>query len=212
MGFREGAALLATAPGADKRLTAAHPMSTYLTVYLTEVNMPDNAERMRSIAAPHATVADKIRALNEAGYARAEIARFLGKRYQHVRNVLEDDVQSGGGYVVGRADLSGVRERRAGFEEAAAEPYAMDAGVALLRLSVCEDGALALPPMALDALGLKPGGVAIAELDGERLTVFSVRESVRRIQAMARELIPGDHSLSDALIADRREEVAREDG
>ena len=41
---------------------------------------------------------------------RADIARFLGKRYQHVRNVLEGDAQGGGGgYVLGRADLSGVQ-------------------------------------------------------------------------------------------------------
>ena len=77
--------------------------------------MPEDPERLAAIAAQHATVADKIRALAGAGVARADIARFLGKRYQHVRNVLEDDAQSrpeGGGqeYVVGKADLSGVRE------------------------------------------------------------------------------------------------------
>jgi len=43
------------------------------------------------IVASSATVSDKIRALNEAGYSRAEIAKLLGKRYQHVRNVLEAD-------------------------------------------------------------------------------------------------------------------------
>ncbi|WP_447763393.1 GIY-YIG nuclease family protein [Sphingopyxis panaciterrae] len=34
------------------------------------------------------TKADKIRALDRAGFARAEIARFLGIRYQHVRGTL----------------------------------------------------------------------------------------------------------------------------
>lgn len=34
------------------------------------------------------TKADKIRSLNMAGFSRAEIARFLGIRYQHVRNTL----------------------------------------------------------------------------------------------------------------------------
>ena len=50
---------------------------------------------------------------------RADIARFLGKRYQHVRNVLEGDAQSrpeGGGYVLGKADLSGVRRGPRPFE------------------------------------------------------------------------------------------------
>ena len=176
--------------------------------------MSDDPESVRAlmISAPYKTTADKIRALDGAGFARADIARFLGKRYQHVRNVLEGDAQSGGGYVVGRADLSGVREPAGGFEEAPAEPFVVDAGVAMLRLPVRDDGALALPALALQALGLKPGGVAIAELEGDRLTIFSVKESVRRIQAMVRQLIPGDHSLADGLIAERRREAARDDG
>lgn len=37
------------------------------------------------------TKADKIRALNAAGYSRADIARLLGIRYQHVRNTLIRD-------------------------------------------------------------------------------------------------------------------------
>src|SRR5579872_2794456 len=115
--------------------------------------MAEDTERLGAIAARHATVADKIRALAGAGVARADIARFLGKRYQHVRNVLEDDAQSSAGaYVVGRADLGGVREAPSGFEEGPAEPYAVDAGVAVLRLPVRDDGALVLPPMALQAL------------------------------------------------------------
>jgi hypothetical protein len=172
--------------------------------------MTEAVDRMQALSAPHATVADKIRALAAAGYPRADIARFLGKRYQHIRNVLEDDAQRNGTYVIGRADLSGVREPPPGVEDAGAEPYVVDVGVAILRLPVREDGALALPEMAMQALGLRAGGVAIAELEGDRLTIFSVRESVRRIQAMTRELIPGDHSLADGLIAERREEVARE--
>lgn len=34
------------------------------------------------------TTSAKIRGLNAAGFSRSEIAKFLGKRYQHVRNVL----------------------------------------------------------------------------------------------------------------------------
>src|SRR5690242_1162090 len=42
------------------------------------------------------TTSAKIRALGEAGYKRAEIARFLGIGYQHVRNVLLDAGIAGG--------------------------------------------------------------------------------------------------------------------
>ena len=37
------------------------------------------------------TKSDKIRALYREGYSRSEIRRFLGVRYQHVRNVLVRD-------------------------------------------------------------------------------------------------------------------------
>jgi hypothetical protein len=38
---------------------------------------------------PGLNISDRIRALDKLGMPRAEIARELGKRYQHVRNVLE---------------------------------------------------------------------------------------------------------------------------
>ena len=34
------------------------------------------------------TTSSRIRFLNQIGYSRSEIAKHLGKRYQHVRNVL----------------------------------------------------------------------------------------------------------------------------
>ena len=36
----------------------------------------------------------KIRYLNSVGVPRADIARILNKRYQHVRNVLEQPIKS----------------------------------------------------------------------------------------------------------------------
>jgi hypothetical protein len=43
------------------------------------------------------TKSAKIRALAHAGYGRAEIARALGIRYQHVRNILIKSGNAGGG-------------------------------------------------------------------------------------------------------------------
>ena len=42
------------------------------------------------------SVADKIRELDEMGIERAQIAKLLGKRYQHVRNVLVRDQRKAG--------------------------------------------------------------------------------------------------------------------
>jgi hypothetical protein len=42
------------------------------------------------------TKSDKIRALAQAGYDRAEISQILGIRYQHVRNLLLQSGFTGG--------------------------------------------------------------------------------------------------------------------
>src|SRR5258706_11569777 len=96
--------------------------TTYLTTYQKRCRMDKDRDRLEDIVRPHVTVSDRIRALNAAGVARADIARFLGKRYQHVRNVLEGDAQ-GGGYTLGRADLSGVREGPQPFEREDSAPF-----------------------------------------------------------------------------------------
>ncbi len=41
------------------------------------------------------TTSDKIRFLNSKGIPRGAIADILGKRYQHVRNVLTEDARVG---------------------------------------------------------------------------------------------------------------------
>jgi hypothetical protein len=167
---------------------------------------------MAAVAGAFSTTSDKIRALDAAGYSRAEIARFLGKLYQHVRNVLVAGPPKNSLFAQGGAEAGAAAgARTSGFEEVAAEPYAVDASIAILRLPVTEDGLIQLPPMALRTLGVKPGGVVIAELDEDHLVLFSARESVRRIQAMVRDLIPGRRGLADSLIADRRREAEADD-
>ena len=47
-----------------------------------------NKTEMNNVVKGLTTTSSKIRALNVKGYTRSEIARFLNKRYQHVRNVL----------------------------------------------------------------------------------------------------------------------------
>ena len=49
-----------------------------------------NADQMNAIVAAQTTTSAKIRALAAAGVKRDDIARFLNKRYQHIRNVLVD--------------------------------------------------------------------------------------------------------------------------
>ena len=162
-------------------------------------------DRLRAIAGPHATVAGKIRALSAAGVARADIARFLGKRYQHVRNVLEGDAQSSGGYVLGRADLSGVQEEPAQFAAAADNAQEIERrGQGVYWLRVRPDGALPLPKEIADALGASAGRRVFVRLDDGQVTIISGEEAMRRAQAIVRRYVPAGANVVDEFIAGRR--------
>ena len=95
------------------------------------------------------TKSAKIRALNEAGFERAEIAQFLGIRYQHVRNVL---VQSG-------ETLPLKRVARPVVARVAPKPWPMqklvDAGFELLgECRSTDEGAFAFTAKATNDAGV----------------------------------------------------------
>jgi antitoxin component of MazEF toxin-antitoxin module len=146
-----------------------------------------------AILSSRMTVSDKIRALDAAGYARAEIARLLDKRYQHVRNVLEGD------------KLSRAQGPARGVEERSADWSGLQVGDGVHRLVVDETGAVRLPAAVREALGLRAGGVAVAELQGDRLMLLSAAAAAQR----ARDLVTGlalhpDRRLSEELLEERR--------
>ena len=149
---------------------------------------------------PEATVSDKIRALAAAGYSRAEIARILGKRYQHVRNVLEGDKL--------KAPAQPQASDRRGMVRSAGEGLRVGDFV---RLPIGPEGAVRLPPDLLEALNLRAGGVLLGELEGDVLTVMSPKESLRRAKANIPAWRPGEPMWSEELIAERRREQAAED-
>jgi len=168
------------------------------------------------LVASAATVSDKIRALDAMGFPRAEIARLLGKRYQHVRNVLEGDK-------AGRpaTQMTGVAEEPAVFERdagrlarrsATAAPRAefQDRGRGIFRLSVRPDGSVLLPPSVLEALALKAGGGVIARLEGGTFIFDGASETLRKIRELIPPWQPGEQPASDELIAERRREAAWE--
>lgn len=174
--------------------------------------MSPDPDRMSAIAGPLETVSDKIRALDAAGYARADIARFLGKRYQHVRNVLVDDAQRLGGHTLGRADLSGVNKGAAPDDDGATDRrYVQPRGGKIWRLVLRPDGSLYLPPEVMHALDLKPGRGVIAEFNGQDLTLNSGGAALKELQDLVKSLVPPGVSVVEEFIADRRREAARED-
>lgn len=127
------------------------------------------------------TVSDRIRLLDRSGYARADIARILGKRYQHVRNVLEQDaakVQADAAVVPGPDEV--------------------------LTLDVAPDGTLRLPPGVLRGLDLPGGGVLSARLVDGGLTLVAPMTALRRAQQIARKYRMAGKSVVDSFLAERR--------
>ena len=142
------------------------------------------------------TVAAKIRALAAAGYPRAEIARLLGKRYQHVRNVLEEP---------GPPTLPPMAVD--GMTEADVKPFEYKPPHTYF-LSVEADGSVVLPPEVLKALGSGPGGLIVADLSEEMFTLVSGKTGIQLIRKRMSEPYPPGLLGSEELIEDRRREAA----
>ncbi len=157
---------------------------------------------VEDILASKATVADKIRALDAQGFPRAEIARLLGKRYQHVRNVLEGDRQV-------RGQAQGMAEGEAPRFEVEVAPTDWRGGI--FRMQLDAQGRLALPKEVIEAWGLSAGSVIMGELKGDTIELITGQTSGRRAQELVRKYIPEGVSLVDELIADRRAAAARGD-
>ena len=150
-------------------------------------------EATTAVLRSDASVSDKIRALGRMGLARADIARLLGKRYQHVRNVLEAERV----HAVPATATAGLAESPARFETAS-------------RLVIGPGGVLVLPRELMESLGLEAGGVLIARREGDKLVLIDGLTASRRAVERLRALLPPGPSMADELIAERRAEAARD--
>ena len=140
------------------------------------------------------SVAAKIRALDGSGYARADIARFLGKRYQHVDNVLKQ------------------ARRKAAAAPARAGTSDRPRDVASQKLRVAEDGRVVIPAEMRSAMLIDESGHLTARVVEGELRVLTPKAAIFRLRRMVRDKAPAGVSLVDELIAERRAEARREDG
>ena len=166
-------------------------------------------ETMTTITEGLPTKAEKIRALGRAGYPRAEIARFLSIRYQHVRNTLEAagipmPSDREGASRAGQPAMA-LREAPVPFR---AEPKGWEGHYPL---NITPEGGLVLPRALLDEMMLDPDGRVTARVKDGELHIISPMAAIRRAQRMAKALDRGEGSVVDELIAERRAEAARED-
>lgn len=95
-----------------------------------------------------------------------------------------------------------------GLAESAAE---WDPGLPeRLDVQVGPAGRIVIPVVFRNAMGVKEGDRLLARVVDGELRLVSPRMAIKRAQQLVRELIPGDDSLADELIADRRREAERE--
>ena len=137
------------------------------------------------------TKSAKIRALAADGVPRADIARKLGIRYQHVRNVLENDR---------------TKEAKAAGANITAPS---DASISI-KTKLGPDGRVVIPAALRESLGLKDGDVLFARLENGEIVLLTPKAAMLRAQAIVRRFVPDSVSLVDELIEDRRREAKRE--
>ncbi len=142
--------------------------------------------RMDQITEGLGSVSDKIRALDRAGFARAEIAKYLGKRYQHVRNVLEHDKARRADATTGKPGIAPIKARMSG------------------------EGRVLIPAAFREAMGLKEGDAVYLRLEGREIHLSPIAAVTNRVRALLREFVPPGTSLVDELIAERRREASQE--
>lgn len=153
--------------------------------------MQPERERMSSIVKGiSGNKSEMIRRLVAAGHRQADVARFLKVSDQFVSNVV----------------------RRQAPRAAGADGDRQTPKESLQRVSLSMDsaGRIVVPVEFRKAMEVREGDTLVATLSDGELRLTTARMAIKRAQELARELIPGDESLADSLIADRRREAARE--
>ncbi len=176
---------------------------------VAKITPADDVE-MQRITAGLSTKSAKIRALAASGYKRADIARFMGIRYQHVRNVLEQPLARRDREAPAQSADSEVTSAREDAAKFAFEPETES--VRVYRFHVDTEGRIRLPNEILTALDTVPGGLITGRYHHDELHLMNIAASVRFVQGLAAPFIKeGEGNWSDQLIAERRAEAVRDD-
>jgi AbrB family looped-hinge helix DNA binding protein len=72
-------------------------------------------------------------------------------------------------------------------------------------------GRVVIPARLRDALSLHPGDVLVARVDGDRLVLERRQAVLDRLRAAFADAVPPTVSLVDELIAERRDEAAKDE-
>ena len=151
-----------------------------------------------ALYAEYKTHSAVIRFLASKGYERKHIAKFLGKRYQHVRNVL-----------VQGPPKRDQHSKAAGGKNSLVNKHLGRGG---LRIQIGNAGRIVIPVEIRKAMGVDDGDTLSARVEDGVLVLMSPDTAIRKAQELVRRYIPEDVSLVDELIAERRAEAVRETG
>lgn len=140
-------------------------------------------EEMDRLTAGMTSKAAKVRALNEAGVTTGDISRYLDIRYQHVYNVLL---------------RAGAIEKTAPSKEAKVAALGGDGEIVIGRVN--EAGAIELPAQIMERYGLAAGEPLFCRALNDGLAVLSQQAAREAITQAAREKMPEQAALLEALI------------
>ncbi len=166
-------------------------------------------QRMDELTAEVRTKSDKIRRLAAAGYARADIARYLGIRYQFVYNVLSGPQPKAERLARGSAPEAAGRVTATSELES---PEPAEPALQWVWTTVGKRGVIRLPAAVLTSMGVAEGDQVQLALDGDIVRILSRAVALREAQELVRRYVPEGVSLVDELLAERRAEAAREEG
>ncbi len=195
----------------------------------------DQKRRMDEVAKDAPTKSAAIRALWRAGLERADIARYLGIRYQHVRNVIVQAESAGdgganalreGGQAEFLQQTKADRIRALDAQGMSRADIARELGISYQHVYntlkaapvrpetviVGPDGRIVIPVQYRRALQIEPGDEVRLKMENGELRIIGRKAAVEQAQALVRKFVPEGVSLSDELIAERRAEAARENG
>ena len=156
--------------------------------------------RMRDVVKELTTKSDKIRALEAAGFERADIARFLDIRYQHVRNVLIGPRP---------ARKENIQPHQQSLQHAEEAPKNIKLKA---RVQIGAGGRVVIPSDMRTAMGVSEGDTLVARVVDGEFRLLSQQAAIRRAQNLVRQFVPDGISLVDQLIEERRAEARKEAG
>lgn len=137
-----------------------------------------NRQDMEAIVAGVPTKSEKIRLLHRAGVAKADIARFLDIRYQHVYNVLLKDKAT-------------KPQSSAADEQVVQQVFQVKLGAGLK---------MALPEEFAKDEGLEDGDVVICRRDSDGLKIMSSAAAADYLRTVLRQRLPEQADMLEALL------------